>query len=76
MGWMETLRLSAHRQRRASGQIAVDRPNLFGDVGEGFVEELEALLFDLLEFILGLLRSLSCVFEVFLGALQSAFHTF
>lgn len=73
---METLRLSSHRQRRASSQIAVDGPDLLGDVREGFVEELEALFLDLLEIILGLLRSLSCVLEVFFGAFQSALHTF
>lgn len=73
---MQTLRLPPHRQRRASGQIAVDGPDLLGDVREGFVKELEALLLDFAEVILGLLRSLSRLLKVFLGAFQPALHTF
>lgn len=64
-------RLSAHRQRCASGQVLVDGADLFGNVGEGLVEQLEALLLNFLEIVLGLLRALPGIFEVFLRRLES-----
>ena len=44
-------RLPPQRHLRRLGQILVHRRNLFGDVGKGAVEEIEALVLDVLKVV-------------------------
>lgn len=69
------LRLATHGERRASRQVLVDRPNLFRNVCECFVEEFEALFLDFLKIVLGFLGRSSRIFKIPLGCLQAAFDT-
>ena len=65
------LRLTAHGEIGISGEVAVDGTDLFGDVGEGFAEELEAVDFDFLEVVFGFLCALACVFEFLVGCFKA-----
>lgn len=70
------LRLAAHREPFASGEVSVYGSDLLGYVRKGLAEKLEPLLFDFLEIVLGSLGPLSGVFEVFVRGLESVLDHF
>lgn len=68
------VRLTTHGQSVAARKLSVDRSNLFGDVREGFVEKLEALVFDFFEIPFGPLGEPLRVLEILVGCLESVLY--
>ena len=68
------LRLATHGKGRTSRQVLVDRSNLFRDMRECFVEQVEALFLHFLKIVLGFLGRSPCNFKIPLRRLQSAFY--
>lgn len=66
--------LAAEREGGAAGEVFVDVGDLFGDVRESFVEEVEALLLHLIEGLFGVFGCEACVFEVLFGGFEAGFH--
>ena len=71
---IDCLRLATHWKSRASGKISIDWTNLFGDVGEGFLEELVALVADIFKVFFCFLGAATSVFEFFFRGLEPAFY--
>lgn len=58
----------------ATGQLPIDRPDLLGNVGEGFVEELRASAHRLFEIVLGFPGVFPRLFKVLFCASKFVFY--
>lgn len=68
--------MATHGQSVAARKLAVDGPNLLGNMREGFVEKLKALVFDFFEILLGSLGEPLRVLVVLVGCLESVLDHF